>query len=138
MEDLTHLQGAKAILLDQDAILPFINLAAPQKRLTASLDSDPCASVVVDFTLFDRSLAILIDQNALFLPMMNLADSQKRIAALPDSNGPYADPLTELIRVGARELIEQALEVKLNVLLAQFSDSRTRLAMRMSSARPSA
>ncbi len=47
------------------------------------------------------------------------------ITALPDPNGFSADPLTDLIRSGARPLIEQALEAELGALLAQFSDETT-------------
>lgn len=47
------------------------------------------------------------------------------MTALPDPNGFSADPLTDLIRSGARRLIEQALEAELGALLAQFSDDRT-------------
>jgi len=47
------------------------------------------------------------------------------ITALPDPNGFSADPLTDLIRSGARQLIEQALEAKLAALLAQFSNETT-------------
>ena len=35
------------------------------------------------------------------------------MTALPDPNGFSADPLTDLIRSGARRLIEQALEAEL-------------------------
>lgn len=41
------------------------------------------------------------------------------ITTLPDPNGFSADPLTDLIRKGARQLIEQALEAELSALLAQ-------------------
>jgi len=47
------------------------------------------------------------------------------ITALPDPNGFSADPLTDLIRAGARQLIEQALEAELNALLAQFAGETT-------------
>ena len=47
------------------------------------------------------------------------------ITALPDPNGFSADPLTNLIRSGARQLIEQALAAELSTLLAQFSDDTT-------------
>jgi transposase-like protein len=47
------------------------------------------------------------------------------ITALPDPNGFSADPLTALIRSGARQLIEQALEAELCALLAQFTDETT-------------
>lgn len=42
------------------------------------------------------------------------------IIALPDPNGFSVDPLTDLIRSGARKLIEQALGAELGILLAQF------------------
>lgn len=45
--------------------------------------------------------------------------------ALPDPSGFSADPLTDLIRSGARRLIEQALEAELSGLLAQFSGETT-------------
>ena len=47
------------------------------------------------------------------------------ITALPDPNGFSADPLTNLIRTGARQLIERALEAELSGLLAQFSHETT-------------
>lgn len=47
------------------------------------------------------------------------------ITTLPDPNGFSADPLTDLIRKGARQLIEQALEAELGALLAQFSGETT-------------
>ncbi len=47
------------------------------------------------------------------------------ITALPDPNGFSADPLTDLIRSGARQLIEQALEAELSTLLTQFSNETT-------------
>ncbi|MGD9295396.1 MAG: transposase [Roseobacter sp.] len=46
------------------------------------------------------------------------------ITALPDPNGFSADPLTDLIRSGARQLIEQALEAELATLMAAFSGER--------------
>ena len=48
------------------------------------------------------------------------------ITALPDPNGFSADPLMDLIRSGARQLIEQALEAELSTLLAQFCSETTR------------
>jgi putative transposase len=36
-----------------------------------------------------------------------------------------ADPLTELLRVGARQLIHQAVEAELQELLAEHSERRT-------------
>ena len=47
------------------------------------------------------------------------------ITALPDPNGFSADPFTDLIRSGARQLIEQALEAELAALLAQFPNETT-------------
>ncbi len=47
------------------------------------------------------------------------------ITALPDPNGFSTDPLTDLIRTGARQLIEQALAAELGTLLAHFSDDTT-------------
>ena len=47
------------------------------------------------------------------------------ITALPDPSGFSADPLTDLIRTGARQLIEQALEAELGALLAQFASETT-------------
>jgi len=47
------------------------------------------------------------------------------ITALPDPNGFSADPLTDLIRPGSRQLIEQTLEAELSALLAQFYDDKT-------------
>jgi len=47
------------------------------------------------------------------------------ITALPDPSGFSADPLTDLIRSGARQLIEQALEAELDALLARFSGETT-------------
>lgn len=47
------------------------------------------------------------------------------ITALPDPNGFSADPLADLIRKGARQLIEQALETELSTLHVQFSNEAT-------------
>lgn len=47
------------------------------------------------------------------------------IMALLDPNGFSADPLTDLIRSGARQLIERALDVELSALLAQFPNETT-------------
>ena len=46
------------------------------------------------------------------------------IAKLPDPSGFSPDPLTEVIRDGARKLIEQAVEAELATLLAAFADHR--------------
>lgn len=50
---------------------------------------------------------------------------QDTITAFPDPNGFSSDPLTDLIRSGVRELIEQALEAERSALRAQFSDETT-------------
>lgn len=47
------------------------------------------------------------------------------ITALPDPKRFSPDPLTDLMRSGARQLIEQALEAELGALLAQFSNETT-------------
>lgn len=46
------------------------------------------------------------------------------IATLPDPSGFSPDPLTDLIRGGARRLIEQAVEAELAALLAAFTEDR--------------
>lgn len=46
------------------------------------------------------------------------------ITRLPDPSGSAPDALTEVIRAGARKLIEQAIEAEMAVLLAAFSDER--------------
>lgn len=50
--------------------------------------------------------------------------SETTITTLRDPSGFSPDPLTELIRQGARKLIEQALEAELATLLATFADDR--------------
>ncbi len=47
------------------------------------------------------------------------------ITQLPDPSGFAPDPLTELIRNGARKLIEQAIEAELLALLAAHADEKT-------------
>ncbi len=47
------------------------------------------------------------------------------ITALPHPKGFSADPLTDLIRSGARQLIEQALEAEWSAWLAPFSNETT-------------
>ena len=47
------------------------------------------------------------------------------ITALPDPHGFSADPLTDILRAGARDLIQQAVEAELSVLLAAHSGNRT-------------
>ena len=44
--------------------------------------------------------------------------SETTISTLPDPSGFSPDPLTDLIREGARKLIEQAVEAELATLLA--------------------
>ncbi|MEL5879669.1 IS256 family transposase [Cereibacter sphaeroides] len=46
------------------------------------------------------------------------------ITRLPDPSGFAADALTEVIRSGARKLIEQAIKAELAALLAAFSDEK--------------
>jgi transposase-like protein len=50
--------------------------------------------------------------------------SEDTIATLPDPSGFPPDPLTEVIRDGARKLIEQAIEAELATLLAAFADHK--------------
>ena len=50
--------------------------------------------------------------------------SNDTIATLPDPSGFSPDPLTGLIRDGARKLIEQAFEAELAALLEAFADNR--------------
>ena len=50
--------------------------------------------------------------------------SNDTIATLPDPSGFSPDPLTGLIRDGARKLIEQAIEAELAALLEAFADNR--------------
>ena len=47
------------------------------------------------------------------------------ITPLPDPSGSSPDPLTEVLRSGARRLIEQAVEAELTVLLAAHADEKT-------------
>jgi len=58
--------------------------------------------------------------------------SETTITLLPDPSGFSADPFTEVIRDGARKLIEQAIHAELATLMAAFSkeklkDERARL-----------
>jgi transposase len=48
--------------------------------------------------------------------------SDDTIAKLPGPSGNSPDPLTDVIRSGARKLIEQAIEAELATLLAAFAD----------------
>ncbi|MEZ7137826.1 IS256 family transposase [Komagataeibacter sp. SM21] len=50
--------------------------------------------------------------------------SETTISTLPDPSGFSPDPLTDLIREGARKLIEQAVEAELATLLAAFAEDR--------------
>ena len=50
--------------------------------------------------------------------------SETTISTLPDPSGFSPDPLTDLIREGARKLIEQAVEVELATFLAAFAKDR--------------
>lgn len=50
--------------------------------------------------------------------------SETTISTLPDPSGFAPDPLTDLIREGARKLIEQAVEAELAPLLAAFAEDR--------------
>jgi transposase-like protein len=46
------------------------------------------------------------------------------ITTLPDPHGLSPDPLTDLLRSGARSLIQQAVEAELSVLLEAYSGDR--------------
>ncbi|HBG96010.1 MAG TPA: IS256 family transposase [Chromatiaceae bacterium] len=50
--------------------------------------------------------------------------SDDTIAKLPGPSGNSPDPLTDVIRSGARKLIEQAIEAELATLLAAFADHK--------------
>lgn len=47
------------------------------------------------------------------------------ITTLPDPHGFSSDPLTDILRAGARALIQQAVEAELSVLLEAHSNDRT-------------
>jgi putative transposase len=51
--------------------------------------------------------------------------SEDTIIALPDPSGSAPDPLTEVLRSGARRLIEQAIEAELSALLAVHAGAMT-------------
>ena len=58
--------------------------------------------------------------------------SETTITQLPDPSGFSSDPFTEVLRNGARDLIEQAIHAELATLMAAFSnetleDGRARL-----------
>ena len=46
------------------------------------------------------------------------------ITQLPDPSGFSADPFTDIIREGARKLIEQAIQAELTALMAAFADEK--------------
>ena len=50
--------------------------------------------------------------------------SETAIATLPDPSGFSADPLTGVIRDGARKLIEQAIEAELTALMTAFAEDK--------------
>ena len=50
--------------------------------------------------------------------------SGSTITQLPDPSGFSADPFTEVIRDGARKLIEQAVHAELATLMAAFSNEK--------------
>lgn len=50
--------------------------------------------------------------------------SKTTITQLPDPSGFSADALTDVIRAGARQLIEQAIHAELATLMASFSEER--------------
>lgn len=50
--------------------------------------------------------------------------SETTITQLPDPSGFSADPFTEILRDGARKLIEQALHAELATLMAAFSNEK--------------
>lgn len=48
------------------------------------------------------------------------------ITSLPNPSGSVADPLTEILRAGARRLIEQAIEAELAALLVAHAGEVTK------------
>ena len=50
--------------------------------------------------------------------------SETTITHLPDPSGFSADPFTDVIRDGARKLIEQAVHAEPATLMAAFSDEK--------------
>ena len=50
--------------------------------------------------------------------------SETTIAQLPDPSGFPPDPLTGVIRDGARKLIEQAIEAELAALMASYANDK--------------
>jgi len=51
--------------------------------------------------------------------------TKSTITPLPDPTGFSPDPLTDILRSGARRLIEQAVEAELTALLAAHADDKT-------------
>ena len=51
--------------------------------------------------------------------------TKSTITTLPDPHGFSADPLTDILRTGARDLIQQAVEAELSALLAAHAEDRT-------------
>ena len=51
--------------------------------------------------------------------------SEDTITQLPDPSGISADPITDLIRDGARRLLQQAIEAELETLLAAHAGEQT-------------
>ncbi len=49
---------------------------------------------------------------------------QTTITRLPDPSGFTSDPFTEVLRDGARKLIEQAIHAELATLMAAFSEEK--------------
>ena len=52
--------------------------------------------------------------------------AKSTLKTLPQPEKDVIDPLTELLRTGARELIAQAVEAELQALLDQHADNRLR------------
>ncbi len=50
--------------------------------------------------------------------------AETTITMLPDPSGFSSDALTDVIRDGARKLIEQAIEVELATLMAAFAEDK--------------
>ena len=50
--------------------------------------------------------------------------SETTITQLPDPSGFSADPFTDVIREGARKLIEQEIHAELATLMAAFSNEK--------------
>ncbi|MCV6576156.1 MAG: transposase, partial [Cohaesibacter sp.] len=52
--------------------------------------------------------------------------TKSTITSFPDPHGFSADPLTDLLRAGARDLIQQAVEAELSSLLETHSSEQTK------------